>query len=245
MVRCFNGAADHPHAGGEHSLHGSSPSCMNGPSPRGWGAPRTRPRDARQCRTIPTRVGSTQPIKNSLTLSPDHPHAGGEHCKPRTRNEDGTGPSPRGWGAQRSPTRCRPGPRTIPTRVGSTYLRSRAIPVNPDHPHAGGEHLVPLASANSRSGPSPRGWGALPKGRPIPQPPRTIPTRVGSTGGVQIVTGKAADHPHAGGEHLSEAVAAGGDAGPSPRGWGARKRRIRLLHVARTIPTRVGSTPLW
>ena len=91
--------SDHPHVGGEHDLQNGEHVKERGPSPRGWGAPRSVPLSITQPRTIPTRVGSTIIKKCVQGLGTDHPHAGGEHCikfHPGTRN---IGPSPRGWGA--------------------------------------------------------------------------------------------------------------------------------------------------
>src|SRR5690606_40240942 len=52
------------------------------------------------------------------------------------------------------------------------------------------------------------------------------------------------DHPHAGGENLTCQCIGHAHRGPSPRGWGERARaRVPCLFY-RTIPTRVGRTPL-
>ena len=50
------------------------------------------------------------------------------------------------------------------------------------------------------------------------------------------------DHPHSGGENLCSLLAVVAPVGPSPRGWGEHRRRIRDIHPIRTIPTRVGRT---
>ena len=112
--------ADHPHAGGEHRRALAPITGRAGPSPRGWGAPRSIYSIQCPSRTIPTRVGSTTLDADSRSFIPDHPHAGGEHRQQPPQPSYSRGPSPRGWGAPfHLRLRC-PCGRTIPTRVGST-----------------------------------------------------------------------------------------------------------------------------
>ena len=152
------------------------------------------------------------------------------------------GPSPRGWGAQ-SASRFVLGPfRTIPTRVGSTERQPLCPRSISDHPHAGGEHNLRRRRRYYQSGPSPRGWGALARARSARLARRTIPTRVGTTGGGYLVALVWADHPHAGGEHAIDRLLCFVSEGPSPRGWGAHSLVGLDGLRGRTIPTRVGST---
>ena len=65
---------------------------------------------------------------------------------------------------------------------------------------------------------------------------------MGSTQVVGRRTRLPTDHPHAGGEHAVPPQTPRLSGGPSPRGWGARRRTTRWSTTARTIPTRVGST---
>ena len=71
---------------------------------------------------------------------------------------------------------------------------------------------------------------------------RTIPTRVGSTMGLEVSGFLHADHPRAGGEHVVGSRCLRDDGGPSPRGWGALSKVSAARLSERTIPTRVGST---
>src|ERR1035441_1218710 len=193
---------------------------MVGPSPRGWGAQHRPGRRGHRGRTIPTRVGSTYCAAQSRLSDSDHPHAGGEHLPPSSMAARASGPSPRGWGARGGhAVKGVSGPsprgwgaqdagaakdadkRTIPTRVGSTRQRYWGVSSNADHPHAGGEHWARRANLRASSGPSPRGWGAPNRSAEVSDLPRTIPTRVGSTDAVGVQAARAADHPHAGGEH--------------------------------------------
>ena len=152
------------------------------------------------------------------------------------------GPSPRGWGAQLTPPQTGLPVRTIPTRVGSTSAMSATRLASADHPHAGGEHANEAMTFNLSSGPSPRGWGAPPHLDFYHPPPRTIPTRVGSTAMSEASEACSSDHPHAGGEHVNSRGRPENGYGPSPRGWGAPCRHDAGRNAKRTIPTRVGST---
>ena len=132
--------ADHPHAGGEHSIIESAAVAYGGPSPRGWGARILCVTLALACRTIPTRVGSTASLRAPRWPMADHPHAGGEHKVWGPGGQRRAGPSPRGWGAPQASVTAGGGLRTIPTRVGSTVVVIALQLAKPDHPHAGGEH---------------------------------------------------------------------------------------------------------
>ena len=236
--------SDHPHAGGEHFTNGTGGSALTGPSPRGWGAPSSSFPMGLPRRTIPTRVGSTFVRSARPGSSTDHPHAGGEHHSRSRSCRRSCGPSPRGWGALLVQAPNASGDRTIPTRVGSTCVNVAKLACSPDHPHAGGEHSSHSQQGLSGCGPSPRGWGA-----PTPtvggdESHRTIPTRVGSTPGYVREPVTEPDHPHAGGEHDVNRSSSVVKSGPSPRGWGARYRLREIVRENRTIPTRVGSTPV-
>ena len=182
-------------------------------------------RHRRNRRTIPTRVGSTNPTAIPAWTNADHPHAGGEHYLWSVTFANNVGPSPRGWGARFLGCLCVRRLRTIPTRVGSTAIRGHHKPEWADHPHAGGEHDLQPGCGRLVTGPSPRGWGALPMGAQYGALQRTIPTRVGSTFNDKIPLEPVADHPHAGGEHKPRREDRTAIAGPSPRGWGAQARQ--------------------
>ena len=91
-------------------------------------------------------------------------------------------------------------------------------------------------------GPSPRGWGKQCHPNHAAMCWRTIPTRVGKTGSQRKNPAWVPDHPHAGGENSAGSMSSSSDAGPSPRGWGKRRRQPEALLDQRTIPTRVGKT---
>ena len=232
----------HPHAGGEHALPNSVSVLRDGPSPRGWGALVLALGAGHKDRTIPTRVGSTAPGTRQQSESADHPHAGGEHRSQVFHARAAVGPSPRGWGAPNQTDILIHIDRTIPTRVGSTESHVEVVGMVSDHPHAGGEHQQTARWKRATNGPSPRGWGAPGRAEKHGSTCRTIPTRVGSTLTEIVGEYRERDHPHAGGEHHQGRIMQTVAIGPSPRGWGARLKRVRSFPRLRTIPTRVGST---
>ena len=234
--------ADHPHAGGENNTGRSGRGERCGPSPRGWGKPPRGPGAAATHRTIPTRVGKTRSGLTTKDISTDHPHAGGENALVGREVVARRGPSPRGWGkrARRAAWRCPS--RTIPTRVGKTFRRTKAWPCLPDHPHAGGENDPAQARVWEDHGPSPRGWGKPGGQTRPPHSTRTIPTRVGKTIRRTSDGRYVSDHPHAGGENPMFMVEESAVDGPSPRGWGKLRARPFPHPRRRTIPTRVGKT---
>jgi len=192
---------DHPHVRGEHRTV-FDPNWENaGPSPRAWGAPSSRLRGGGHERTIPTCVGSTSAPPSCCGRATDHPHVRGEHGATLPGGWTTRGPSPRAWGARDGGAACRAGRRTIPTCVGSTSPSTSTAPSRSDHPHVRGEHDVADRRVSFRCGPSPRAWGARVPTGPRRRPARTIPTCVGSTGGLGVGGGGRSDHPHVRGEH--------------------------------------------
>jgi len=227
---------------GRTRLLATGHSPVSGPSQRGWGqrAQGWNPQD--RDRTIPTRVGRTQCYSPASSVTPDHPHAGGENPYDLAVLPQTDGPSPRGWGEHGQVVGFEGPIRTIPTRVGRTCGRGRGRRWRSDHPHAGGENIGQALGGGSGAGPSPRGWGERRAGILYARWHRTIPTRVGRTARRRVARPGIADHPHAGGENPSGPSSPTPSPGPSPRGWGELLTGKRVHHVFRTIPTRVGRT---
>ncbi len=187
-------------------------------------------------------MGRTPHSPHSPHWLSDHPHAGGENLRHRPITDAGCGPSPRGWGELPSPRFRRVRDRTIPTRVGRTTRTGNCPWSKPDHPHAGGENLHPLAAHPQERGPSPRGWGERYGRLDSDGSKRTIPTRVGRTLVIRRDCQIIPDHPHAGGENTNGESNIVREFGPSPRGWGEPRPTVFLPPGGRTIPTRVGRT---
>ncbi len=214
--------ADHPHAGGENNCSTKLATSSRGPSPRGWGELAQACAFAISHRTIPTRVGRTHCHRQECRSRTDHPHAGGENIRWLSQRSMSAGPSPRGWGELSRGYSGRSSARTIPTRVGRTPCGCWPSPSHSDHPHAGGENGDGDEPWPGEGGPSPRGWGELPRDQSHACRHRTIPTRVGRTAVRRLSRLRGSDHPHAGGENPFLRRSPRFVDGPSPRGWGER-----------------------
>ena len=95
-----NECAVHPHACGEHQAETRHQTYKCGSSPRMWGTRHTPAYPEFFSWFIPTHVGNTRltlPICWPLSV---HPHACGEHTKPRPASPRHAGSSPRMWGTR-------------------------------------------------------------------------------------------------------------------------------------------------
>ncbi len=192
-------------------------------------------------RFIPTRVGNSLTNYSSTFSNTVHPHSRGELLAIKLARRSLSGSSPLTWGTPERAVICRASPRFIPTRVGSLGRLRGLDPTSPVHPHSRGE-LYPSSDTRSPArGSSPLAWGAFGNPGNTYLPTRFIPTRVGSFSMSPLVRTTRTVHPHSRGElimHCGIKLALGGS---SPLAWGAFKARIRVLYLARFIPTRVGS----
>ena len=93
--------SDHPHACGENCSPRWPAPRRCGPSPRVWGKLSCFPSPFPPARTIPTRVGKTNPAPSNFASTSDHPHACGENTLTSKPETTGLGPSPRVWGKHR------------------------------------------------------------------------------------------------------------------------------------------------
>ena len=110
----------HPHAGGEIDTACDENLLAGGPSPRGWGNhAREDPFNWGQ-RSIPTRVGKSLEAASHPLAGAVHPHAGGEIWDKPVEEICKNGPSPRGWGNQKTEDKIPRLLRSIPTRVGKS-----------------------------------------------------------------------------------------------------------------------------
>ena len=132
--------------------------------------------------------------------------------------------------------------RLIPTCVGSTMVMVAVPSPVSAHPHVCGEHYKFVLLAPTRSGSSPRVWGALWCPACKMTWGRLIPTCVGSTPVAVERIEACSAHPHVCGEHCLRSVAIRCVTGSSPRVWGALYILPDSGHVWRLIPTCVGST---
>ncbi len=235
--------AGHPHAGGEIRHSKRWEFTATGPSPRGWGNLLDQAGVCGVVRAIPTRVGKSNQPPAPPPPDTGHPHAGGEIPDNSAVPQDGSGPSPRGWGNPDQLGNVCWRRRAIPTRVGKSLKKALCSVAHPGHPHAGGEIEVDNTARSVYSGPSPRGWGNLAAAAGVQVSGRAIPTRVGKSRLGAPASIRPAGHPHAGGE-IAAALASDDEIpGPSPRGWGNRIDDHRGARTLRAIPTRVGKSP--
>ena len=155
---------------------------------------------------------------------------------------DQPGSSPRVWGALPDFLRTLVYRRLIPTCVGSTWSFCRFKEFQTAHPHVCGEHPFKGSITVSRTGSSPRVWGAHGRVEPQDSQHRLIPTCVGSTPFHSKRSHDLAAHPHVCGEHPPLEVWRMNSYGSSPRVWGALWGNVLKGMQERLIPTCVGST---
>ena len=172
----------------------------------------------------------------------DHPRAGGEHRHKVGHSEAPSGSSPRGRGTHRAPGEREAWRRIIPARAGNTSRPQPNARSDPDHPRAGGEHGSSGQCSKAKCGSSPRGRGTHGERQAQRLLPRIIPARAGNTRSSTPWGRLSADHPRAGGEHVSGNLGTGGGNGSSPRGRGTPYGLFRGLLGRRIIPARAGNT---
>ncbi len=161
-----------------------------------------------ESRSIPTRVGTTYGPASCW-----HPHRS-------IPTRVGTTPDAEWWREDWAvhPHAC--------GDYGSRWPGPDPIPV---HPHACGDYLYPLDAYKAPDGPSPRVWGLQPALDPASPARRSIPTRVGTTGGGGPRAGGPPVHPHACGDYAHELGDPHSRRGPSPRVWGLHGDASRCL----------------
>ena len=175
----------HPHACGEHHHTRIRMSTKSGSSPRMWGTPLHKDCLNLFGRSIPTHVGNTRWFPPRIIRHPVHPHACGEHCKPRRTYYRKPGSSPRMWGTPITAAWFIVALRFIPTHVGNThsgFCDNRLVTV---HPHACGEHNSINFVPASTTGSSPRMWGTRTNHIRFRRWQGFIPTHVGNTTSIQ------------------------------------------------------------
>ncbi len=242
LARCRQGIWPvHPHACGEHLL--SHAECLGvcGSSPRLWGTCRRFYLARVVRRFIPTPVGNIPGPPRSPLRSPVHPHACGEHLPLDFGRPTRPGSSPRLWGTLRHQGLFDPDRRFIPTPVGNISSAPSTSPMTAVHPHACGEHVIPMDRHNYRIGSSPRLWGTFPTPTPAGYTARFIPTPVGNIGKGRGANRNQSVHPHACGEHAVQNNAKANRNGSSPRLWGTCSGACPFQPQTRFIPTPVGN----
>ncbi len=135
--------AVHPHVRGERVCHLPAVRCIDGSSPRAWGALRGAILPRLVLRFIPTCVGSASTWRWWLRRLAVHPHVRGERARALQHARQRHGSSPRAWGARLVRNRIPPLHRFIPTCVGSAPPGPRGTRGRAVHPHVRGERATP------------------------------------------------------------------------------------------------------
>ncbi len=191
----------HPHMRGEHEAFALVARMEDGSSPHAWGAYHRMDGHWRQCRFIPTCVGSISSSASLSSLKSVHPHMRGEHCTPLSNRSRSVGSSPHAWGACGWRAGILAPIRFIPTCVGSMMWQRTLNEWLPVHPHMRGEHSSCAASNSSAIGSSPHAWGASWHKLIGSGQYRFIPTCVGSITMQRLGSERLSVHPHMRGEH--------------------------------------------
>ena len=164
---------------GDYGGRGGAPTRVAGPSPRAWGLQALAEGPELLFRAIPTCVGTTGWLRENAPGSSGHPHVRGDYAldhpvhgliagHPHVRGDYfrlrgqadlPLGPSPRAWGLPYHPQVPHPGPRAIPTCVGTTSSLFPSRGTEPGHPHVRGDYSGSTHSPVTGCGPSPRAWG--------------------------------------------------------------------------------------
>jgi len=171
-----------------------------------------------------------------------HPHTHGEHDSCQRVECPVCGSSPHAWGTLLLDTGKSIPPWFIPTRMGNTAGVYTDVNGSAVHPHTHGEHTRWFVASVSIFGSSPHAWGTLQFPLLFYLSRRFIPTRMGNTIPVSVLSALSAVHPHTHGEHYCLIPANQYPHGSSPHAWGTLLAYIPMSTVVRFIPTRMGNT---
>ena len=152
---------DHPHACGDKLETLSRRACISGSSPRVWGQAELAKSANSTNRIIPTRVGTSLQVQQTLQGKRDHPHACGDKPPVQGGRQQISGSSPRVWGQVRHFLLWSMKSGIIPTRVGTSLFTPKNTRLWKDHPHACGDKGVKNMKPMQYSGSSPRVWGQV------------------------------------------------------------------------------------
>ena len=137
---------DHPHACGDKFPKSFKVELFGGSSPRVWGQAIIVKQKMRAYGIIPTRVGTSQAMREVTYRVKDHPHACGDKVSNSVICVDISGSSPRVWGQAVFFRDEVLGYRIIPTRVGTSNRVALPRFKYEDHPHACGDKVsAPLS----------------------------------------------------------------------------------------------------
>ncbi len=137
------------------------PKYNEGSSPRVWGQVVCVTLFLYGLRIIPTRMGTSRRVRQSVQPAWDHPHAYGDKTLVAKNTCVSLGSSPRVWG-QAVANILRPKEfGIIPTRMGTSFFTISSSSDSSDHPHAYGDKLTLSVLYLNFQGSSPRVWGQV------------------------------------------------------------------------------------
>ena len=125
--------------------------------------------------------------------------------------------------------------------MGTSARSACDLPYVQDHPHACGDKYFCQVRHRHVVGSSPRVWGQVSASSSFNKYKGIIPTRVGTSGIVDMSHITHQDHPHACGDKTDDKTSTRTDNGSSPRVWGQVSERRQGKNSPRIIPTRVGT----
>ena len=125
--------------------------------------------------------------------------------------------------------------------MGTSARSACDLPYVQDHPHACGDKYFCQVRHRHVVGSSPRVWGQVSASSSFNKYKGIIPTRVGTSGIVDMSHITHQDHPHACGDKTDDKTSTRTDNGSSPRVWGQERCSARIPPTAGIIPTRVGT----
>ena len=152
------------------------------------------------------------------------------------------GSSPRVWGQVKATNIDGQTIRIIPTRVGTSPVKTLPSRRLWDHPHACGDKCGGGKWYTRHVGSSPRVWGQVDGSIYRVALSGIIPTRVGTSD--KLVRGylEEQDHPHACGDKATVLMTKQSPLGSSPRVWGQAVTVGAVAIPSGIIPTRVGTS---
>ena len=191
-------------------------------------------------RNIPTGVGKRLTSRCSMPPPSEHPHRRGEKARGGPSMTSRAGTSPQAWGKGRINLPADRRTRNIPTGVGKSRSRLRALASNTEHPHRRGEKRPSLSVWRIQGGTSPQAWGKV---NELVDPFlqfRNIPTGVGKSLSKSLATAMLTEHPHRRGEKGFSPSPRVFVSGTSPQAWGKDTQECTDSQPGRNIPTGVG-----
>ena len=186
-------------------------------------------------------MGTSARSACDLPYVQDHPHACGDKYFCQVRHRHVVGSSPRVWGQVSASSSFNKYKGIIPTRVGTSGIVDMSHITHQDHPHACGDKYFCQVRHRHVVGSSPRVWGQVSASSSFNKYKGIIPTRVGTSGIVDMSHITHQDHPHACGDKTDDKTSTRTDNGSSPRVWGQERCSARIPPTAGIIPTRVGT----